>query len=90
MSSADPASTTSPRAGSAVQDTESQEKTPITVAYGDGIGPEIMDVTLSILEAAGARLDIETIDIGEQVYTRGISAGIAPEAWSRCAARKSF
>jgi isocitrate dehydrogenase len=29
-------------------------KTPITVAYGDGIGPEIMQATLRILEAAGA------------------------------------
>ncbi|MEY3157586.1 MAG: Isocitrate/isopropylmalate dehydrogenase, partial [Bacteroidota bacterium] len=26
----------------------------ITVAKGDGIGPEIMDATLAILEAAGA------------------------------------
>ena len=27
--------------------------TPVTVAYGDGIGPEIMTATLRILEAAG-------------------------------------
>ncbi len=46
-------------------------KTPITVAYGDGIGPEIMSATLQILEAAGAALDIETIEIGEKVYLRG-------------------
>ena len=38
-------------------------KTPITVAHGDGIGPEIMDATLRILEAAGAPLEIETIEI---------------------------
>ena len=31
--------------------------------------------------AAGARLDIETIDIGEAVYRRGLSAGIGGEAW---------
>ena len=37
---------------------------PITVAHGDGIGPEIMEATLRILEAAGAPLDIERIDIG--------------------------
>ena len=30
--------------------------TPITVAHGDGIGPEIMDATLQILKEAGARL----------------------------------
>ena len=38
-------------------------KTPITVARGDGIGPEIMDATLRVLEAAGAQLDIEEIEI---------------------------
>jgi isocitrate dehydrogenase len=36
-------------------------KTPITVAYGDGIGPEIMKATLRVLEAAGAELQIEEI-----------------------------
>ena len=40
---------------------------PITVAHGDGIGPEIMAATLHILKKAGARLAIETIDIGEKV-----------------------
>lgn len=54
--------------------------TPITVAHGDGIGPEIMDATLHILKEAGARLDIETIEIGEKVYLRGNSAGIEPSA----------
>ena len=38
--------------------------TPITVAHGDGIGPEIMAAVLEILSAAGAELDIETIEIG--------------------------
>ena len=51
---------------------------PITVAHGDGIGPEIMDATLHILKEAGARIDIETIEIGEKVYNSGNSAGIAP------------
>lgn len=50
--------------------------TPITVAKGDGIGPEIMDATLLILKEAGARLDVEEIEIGEKVYLRGNSAGI--------------
>jgi isocitrate dehydrogenase len=34
-------------------------KTKITVAYGDGIGPEIMNATLAILDAAGAQLVLE-------------------------------
>ena len=58
-----------------------ENKTPITVAYGDGIGPEIMDATLHIIQAAGARIDIETIEVGEKVYLRGVSAGIEPSAW---------
>lgn len=55
--------------------------TPITVAYGDGIGPEIMEATLFILQEAGARLAPEVIEIGESVYLRGASAGIEPSAW---------
>jgi len=35
-------------------------KTPITVAYGDGIGPEIMQACLHVLDIAGTALDIET------------------------------
>lgn len=58
------------------------KKVPVTVARGDGIGPEIMDATLRILEAAGAQLDIEEIEIGEKVYAKGNTAGIAPEAWN--------
>ncbi|WP_208812658.1 NADP-dependent isocitrate dehydrogenase [Micromonospora echinofusca] len=54
---------------------------PVTVARGDGIGPEIMDCTLRILDAAGARLNVEEIQIGEAVYARGHTAGIEPDAW---------
>lgn len=54
---------------------------PVTVARGDGIEPEIMDATLRVLHAAGARLAVEEVQIGEAVYARGHSAGIEPEAW---------
>ena len=63
---------------------------PITVAYGDGIGPEIMDATLKVLHAAGARLDIEEIEIGEKVYLKGNSAGIEPAAWDSLRKTKVF
>ena len=63
---------------------------PITVAHGDGIGPEIMDATLHIIKEAGARIDIETIDIGEKVYLAGNSAGIAPESWDSLRRTKVF
>ena len=65
-------------------------KTPITVAHGDGIGPEIMNATLQILEAAGAALEIETIEIGEKVYLRGNSAGIDPSSWDSLLRTKVF
>src|SRR6187455_3144097 len=63
---------------------------PITVAHGDGIGPEIMDATLHILKEAGARIDIETIEIGKKVYLAGNSAGIAPESWDSLRRTKVF
>lgn len=67
-----------------------QQKVPVTVAYGDGIGPEIMTATLKILEAAGAQLALEEIEIGEKVYMRGISAGIEQSAWDSLRRTKVF
>src|SRR3989339_792204 len=56
-------------------------KTPITIAYGDGIGPEIMAATLSILNAANAQIEPEVIEIGEKMYLEGFSSGIPDSAW---------
>jgi isocitrate dehydrogenase len=56
-------------------------KVPITVAYGDGIGPEIMTACLQTLSAAGAALEPDPIEIGEKVYLEGNTSGIRPEAW---------
>jgi len=56
-------------------------KVPIAVAYGDGIGPEIMTACLRVLNAAGAELDIQEIEVGEKVYRDGYTAGIKPGAW---------
>ncbi len=67
-----------------------RQPVPITVAHGDGIGPEIMDATLRILAAAGAALEVETIQIGEQVYNRGVTAGIEPSAWESLRRTKVF
>jgi isocitrate dehydrogenase len=65
-------------------------KTPITIAYGDGVGPEIMHATLAILEAAGASLIAETIEIGEKVYLSGNTAGISSDAWASLRRTKVF
>jgi isocitrate dehydrogenase len=65
-------------------------KTKITVAHGDGIGPEIMEATLKVLEAAGARLDIETIEIGEKVYESGEKTGMSADCWDSLRRTKVF
>jgi isocitrate dehydrogenase len=62
----------------------------ITVAHGDGIGPEIMASTLGILEAAQAPIAIDTIEIGEKVYNRGLTAGIDPSSWELLRKNKIF
>ncbi|MDX6710137.1 MAG: isocitrate dehydrogenase [Blastocatellia bacterium] len=63
---------------------------PVTVAYGDGIGPEIMEATLHILKEGGAPLEIEKIDIGEKVYLAGNPAGIEPNAFESLRRTKVF
>ena len=57
------------------------EKQRIVVAPGDGIGPEIMQATLDILNAAGAPLEYDFIEVGEVVYKRGVTSGVPNEAW---------
>lgn len=59
----------------------SSHKTPITVAHGDGIGPEIMSAVLNILSEAEAQIECETIEVGAQLYERGFAAGIEPASW---------
>jgi isocitrate dehydrogenase len=62
----------------------------ITVAKGDGIGPEIMDATLKILLKAGANLEIDEIEIGEKVYLSGNTSGISKESWDTIRNNKVF
>ncbi|MDX1314552.1 MAG: NADP-dependent isocitrate dehydrogenase, partial [Eudoraea sp.] len=49
-----------------------------------------MDATLSILDAAGAALQYDEIEIGEQVYLAGNTAGISPESWDSIRRNKVF
>lgn len=62
----------------------------ITIAKGDGIGPDIMDATLKILKAAGAEIETEEIQVGEQVYLSGNTAGISKESWEVIRRNKIF
>ncbi len=64
--------------------------TRITVAKGDGIGPEIMNATLEIILAAGAKLEIDEIEVGEKVYLAGNTSGIAAESWETIRRNKIF
>lgn len=64
--------------------------TKITVAKGDGIGPEIMNATIEILMAAGARIIIEEIEVGEKVYLAGNTSGISQESWDIIRKNKIF
>ena len=62
----------------------------ITIAKGDGIGPEIMDATLEIIKAAGAQLEYDEIEVGEKVYLSGNTSGIAKESWDTIIKNKVF
>jgi isocitrate dehydrogenase len=62
----------------------------ITIARGDGIGPEIMEATLRILRAAQAPLQYDEIEVGEKVYLAGNTSGISTEAWDTIRRNKVF
>lgn len=67
-----------------------ETKQRITIARGDGIGPEIMDATMEILMAAGARIEADYIEVGEKVYLAGNSSGISPESMEILRRNKIF
>jgi len=66
---------------SALSQRDNSEPQKVAIAYGDGIGKEIMQATLDILEAAGANIETEEITIGKKMYLEGNTSGISPEAW---------
>lgn len=55
-------------------------KIKISVAKGDGIGPEIMDAVINIFEAAQVPLQYEFIDMGKSIYDKGFGTGMTDEA----------
>jgi isocitrate dehydrogenase len=57
-------------------------KITIALAAGDGIGPEITDATLSVLEAAGVmdHLHFEPVEAGKAQFDKGNSKGISEQA----------
>lgn len=65
-------------------------KVDIAVAYGDGVGPEIMKATLNILAAGNAKLTLHEVEVGERVYLAGHKSGIEPKSWETLRACKIF
>ncbi len=53
----------------------------VSVAPGDGVGPEITQATLRILQAAKVPLQFNTIDMGLKVWEQGLSAGVTEASW---------
>jgi isocitrate dehydrogenase len=62
----------------------------ITVAMGDGIGPEIMHATLQIMKLAGAKVNFDLIEVGEKAYRAGFTSGISDESWRTIRKNKIF
>lgn len=55
----------------------------ITIAKGDGIGPEIMEAVLKIITSSKAPIEFDEIEIGEKVYLSGNTSGISDASWDR-------
>ena len=62
----------------------------ITVAYGDGIGPEIMELVLNVLEKSGWDFKKDIIELGEKVYKQGHVSGVRAEDWELIRKNKVF
>jgi isocitrate dehydrogenase len=59
--------------------TDEPARIPVTLIPGDGIGPECIDATRRIVEAAGAPIDWELADAGADVFKKGIASGVPQE-----------
>jgi isocitrate dehydrogenase len=58
---------------------EERARIPVTLIPGDGIGPECVDATRRIVEAAGAPIGWELADAGAEVFKKGIASGVPQE-----------
>jgi len=51
----------------------------VTLIPGDGIGPECVEATRTIVEASGAKVAWEVHHAGESVFKRGVPSGVPQE-----------
>src|SRR3982751_61504 len=54
-------------------------KRKITVLPGDGIGPEVVDAALAIINATGVAVEFEKCEAGASAFQKGIPTGIPKE-----------
>src|SRR5688572_24057545 len=54
-------------------------KRKITVLPGDGIGPEVVEAAIRIIEATKVPVEFERREAGAAVFKKGIETGIPPE-----------
>ncbi len=60
-------------------DAIAETKTKVTALPGDGIGPEVMQATMTILAAAGAPIEWEMAEAGAEVFKKGMVTGVPRE-----------
>ena len=51
----------------------------VTVLPGDGIGPEVVEAALAIIEATGVAIEFERHEAGEKAFKKGIDTGVPPD-----------
>ena len=59
--------------------THTASKTKVTALPGDGIGPEVMQATMTILKAADAPIEWEMAEAGAEVFKKGLATGVPRE-----------
>jgi isocitrate dehydrogenase len=55
------------------------QRIPITLLPGDGIGPEVTEAARRIVEASGAPIDWEECEAGAEVFKKGLPSGVPEE-----------
>lgn len=49
---------------------------PVTVIPGDGIGPEVVEAAIELVDAAGGNIEWEYAEAGASVFRKGIASGV--------------
>ena len=57
----------------------SRDVRTVTLIPGDGIGPEVVQAAVRVIEATGVPIAWETREAGMEVFKRGLASGVPPE-----------